>query len=87
MQATNKSTEDEFYRWLVGGVIWIAVVDRIFHEGVLCNSIAAILMVMSLESCSKANASGDVIEEENNLYAPFLMTCEILVLFGKVTFF
>ena len=48
---------------------------------------AAVLLVMSLESCSKANASADVIEEENNLYAPFLMTCEILVLFGKVTSF
>ena len=35
---------------------------------------AAILLVMSLESCSKANASADVIEEENNLYASFLMT-------------
>ena len=46
------------------GVIWIAVVDRIFHEGILCNSMAAILLVMSLESCSKANASADVIEEE-----------------------
>ena len=29
---------------------------------------------MSLESCSKANASADVIGEENNLYASFLMT-------------
>ena len=39
MQATNNSTEDEFYRWLVGGVIWIAVVDIIFDEVILCNSI------------------------------------------------
>ena len=74
MQATNKSAEDEFYRWLVGGVIWIAVVDKIFHEGILCISVAAILLVISLESCSKANASADVIEEENNLYASFLLT-------------
>ena len=35
---------------------------------------AAILLAVSLESCSKANASADVIEEENNLYASFLMT-------------
>ena len=74
LHATNKSTEDEFYRWLVGGVILITVVDRIFHEGILCNSMAAILLVMSLESCSKANASADVIQEKNHLYVSFLMT-------------
>ena len=48
LHATNKSTEDEFYRLLVGGVIWTAVVDRIFHKGILCISMAAILLVMSL---------------------------------------
>ena len=37
MHATNKSTEDEFYRWLVGSVIWIAVVDITLDEGILCN--------------------------------------------------
>ena len=54
------------------GVIWIAVEDRNFHEGILCNSMAAILLVMSLESCSKANASADVIDEENNYMLLFL---------------
>ena len=37
-------------------------------------SMAAILLAVSLESCSKANAYTDVIEEENNVYASFLMT-------------
>ena len=35
---------------------------------------AAILLAVSLESCSKANAYTDVIEEGNNVYASFLMT-------------
>ena len=38
---------------------------------------APILLVMSLETCSKANASADVIEEENHLYASFLMTMSL----------
>ena len=37
-------------------------------------SMAAILLAVSLESCSKANACTDAIEEENNVYASFLMT-------------
>ena len=68
MHATNKSAEDEFYRWLVGGVIWIAVVDRIFDEGILGNSMTAILLAVSLESCSKVNASVYVTEEEITIY-------------------
>ena len=71
MHATNKSAEDEFYRWLVGDVIWIAVADRIFDEGILGNSMAAILLAVSLESCSKANASADVTEEEITIYILF----------------
>ena len=71
MHGTNKSAEDEFYRWLVGGVIWIAVADRIFDEGILGNSMAAILLAVSLESCSKANASADVTEEEITIYILF----------------
>ena len=70
MHATNKSAEDEFYRWL-GGVIWITVVDRIFDEGILGNSMAAYLLAVSLESCSKANVSADVTEEEITIYILF----------------
>ena len=55
-------------RWLVGGVIWIAVVDRTFDEGILGNSMEAFLLAVSLESCSKANASADVTEEEITIY-------------------
>ena len=58
-------------RWLVGGVIWIAVVDRTFDEGILGNSMAAFLLAVSLESCSKANASADVTEEEITIYILF----------------
>ena len=39
-------------RWLVGGVILIAEVDRTFDEGILCNSMAAIFLSVSLETCN-----------------------------------
>ena len=53
-------------KWLVGGVIWIAVVDRTFMR-----ESCAILLAVSLESCSKANASADVIEEEITIFICF----------------
>ena len=49
-------------------------------------SMAAILLVMLLESCSKANTSADVIEEENNLYASFLMTMSLKFFTTEVQF-
>ena len=67
MHATNKSTEDEYTsRWLVGGVIWIPVVDRIFDEGT-----CAILLAVSLESCGEASASANIIGEEITIYICF----------------
>ena len=61
--------------------------DRIFDKEILCNSMAAMILTVSLE-CSKANASADVIVEEitnfSNLYAFFLMTMSSKKFFTEV---
>ena len=49
-----------------------------------CNSMAVILLAVSLESCSKANASADVTEEE--ISTSFLMTMSSKQFFTEVVY-